>query len=68
MSQIRSSLAKFAGSMRDPDPNSLRNFAADHFRSTGMIIIDPAWIDSWGDREFIKAAATKTFQNWGKKR
>jgi hypothetical protein len=67
MKRIRSSLAPFAGSMRDPDPDSLRNFAADHFRKTGMIIMDPSWIRSPLDRDYLKVTAATTFDGWGKK-
>jgi len=68
MSRLRSSLAAYAGSMRDPDPNGARHTAADLMRETGMIILDPEWIDSWGDREFVKAAAAKALKNFGKRK
>lgn len=60
---MRSSLAPFAANMREADPQGARKLAAKLFADTGMIIIDPAWIDSWGDREFVKAIAAKTLKD-----
>lgn len=65
---FRSSLARHAGSMRDPDPDGLRHFAADLFRNTGMIVIDPDWITSSLDRDFVKVTAGTAFKGWGRKR
>lgn len=67
MNRLRSSLAPFTASMRDADPNGARHAAADLMRDTGMIILDPAWIDSWGDREFVKATANKALRDYGKR-
>lgn len=53
--------------MRDADPDGARHVAADLMRDTGMIILDPAWIDSWGDREFVKATANKALRDYGKR-
>lgn len=59
MSSFRSPLAPYAASMRDPDPKAARRLAAQAFHKTGFIVLDPEWIESWGDREFVKAIAAK---------
>ena len=64
---MRSSLAPYIGTMRDADPDGARRLAAKVHAETGMIILDPAWIDSWGDREFVKAIASKTLKTKGGK-
>lgn len=56
---VRSSLARHAGAMRDPDPKKVRQLAREAFHSTGLIVLDPAWVQSWGDRELIKAITAK---------
>lgn len=56
---IRSTLAPYAPSMREPDPAAARRLARQAFHETGFIVLDPAWIQSWGDRELVKAIAAK---------
>jgi hypothetical protein len=65
---LRSTLAPYAASMRDADPESLRHFAADMMNKTGMIVLDPAWIRSPLDRDLVVVTAKTTFQGWGKNR
>ncbi|PZU59816.1 MAG: hypothetical protein DI547_04895 [Sphingobium sp.] len=62
---MRSSLARYAGSMRDPDPDGARKLAAKLLTETGMIVLDPEWIESWGDREFVKAIANRVLKGNG---
>lgn len=56
---VRSPLAPYAASMRDPDPAAARRLARQAFHDTGFIVLDPKWIQSWGDRELIRAIAAK---------
>ncbi|WP_126516778.1 hypothetical protein [Sphingobium amiense] len=56
---MQSSLGRHASSMRDPDPAAARRLARQAFHETGFIVLDPAWIQSWGDRELVKAIAAK---------
>lgn len=59
MSNFRSALAPYAASMRDPDPATARRLARQAFHETGFIVLDPAWVQSWGDRELVRAIAAK---------
>lgn len=56
---MQSTLARHAASMRDPDPAAARRLARQAFHDTGFIVLDPAWVQSWGDRELVKAIAAK---------
>lgn len=67
MSAFRSSLAPYAGSMRDADPATAKKFAFEMMERTGWIVLDPSWIDSWGDREFVKAVAERVRREQGGK-
>ncbi|MGY2734915.1 hypothetical protein [Sphingomonas sp. UYP23] len=51
MTQLRSSLAAHAGSMRDPDPDAARAMAKRGWHDRGFVAIDPAWLTSWVDQE-----------------
>lgn len=59
MTAIRSPLARYAGLSRDPDPAAVKRLAEQGWHATGLIVLDEAWIESWGDREFVKAIAAK---------
>jgi len=50
---MRSQLARYADSMRDPDPAAARRLAREAFHQTGFIVLDPKWIQGWGDRELV---------------
>ena len=56
---MRSTLAPYAASMRAPDPAAARRLARQAFHETGFIVLDPEWVQSWGDRELVKAIAAK---------
>lgn len=56
---MQSTLARHAASMRAPDPAAARRLARQAFHDTGFIVLDPAWVQSWGDRELVKAIAAK---------
>lgn len=63
-----SPLARFAHLMRDPDPNGAKHFAADMMRETGMIVLNPEWVNGWGDRELVRKIAERTLQNYGRRK
>lgn len=47
----RSSLAPYAGSMREPDPAKARTEARRAWHDHGLVLINPAWIAGWADRQ-----------------
>jgi hypothetical protein len=59
VTSYRSPLATYAASMRDPDPAAARKLAKDAFHSTGFIVLDPKWIQGWGDRVLVIKIAEK---------
>lgn len=59
MTITRTSLTAYAGSMREPDPKQVRRLARQAWQENGLIVLDPAWVQSWGDREFVSAVAAK---------
>jgi hypothetical protein len=57
------SLTRFAGSMRDPDPDGARRFAAKVWHEHGIAVFLPESIGrmAWQDRELIGALAAKLY-------
>lgn len=56
---LRSSLAPYSGSMREPDPTAARRIAERAWIERGFVAIDPAWITGWPDRELLMAIAVR---------
>ncbi len=65
--RCRTSLAPFIASMRDPDPDGARKFAAKVYRDSGVIVVDPAWITGWGDRELFRKIGERALRVAGRK-
>lgn len=60
---IRSSLGRFAGSMRDPDPaNALRRAKQAYDESNGeIVLINRAWLSNWTDQKQLDLLAAKAY-------
>ncbi|WP_156313501.1 hypothetical protein [Erythrobacter sp. SG61-1L] len=60
---IRSSLGRFAGSMRDPDPaNALRKAKEAYDASDGeIVLINRAWLSNWTDQKQLDLLAVKAY-------
>lgn len=63
MSLNRTSLTRYAPSMRDPDPKGAHKLAARQWHETGAIVLLPESIDrlDWQDRELVRAIAAKLY-------
>lgn len=59
----RTSLTRFAGSMRDPDPNGTRKAARELWHEHGIVVVLPGQLHGL-DREFAQALGNRL---WGKK-
>jgi len=59
MSNRQSSLAPYAGSMRDPDPAAARAAARKAWHDQGIILINPSWLPGWADRKQAEILAEK---------
>lgn len=56
---MRSALAPYANSMREPDPAAAREKARRAYHESGLILINPAWLNSWDDRKQLEILAEK---------
>lgn len=63
---IKSTLAPYAPGMRDPDPRNARVEARKAWHRDGLILINPAWFNSWADRKQAEILAEKLFGRRGK--
>lgn len=59
MTALRSSLAATAHLGREPDPANARRAARDAWQRDGLILINPAWLQSWADRKQAELLAEK---------
>lgn len=59
MSGPQSSLARFSGPCRDPDPRAARKAARDAWHEHGFILINTGWLNSWADRKQAELLAEK---------
>lgn len=59
----RTSLTAYAASMRDPDPDGARRFAAKVWHEQGVILLGPEVLNGmgWTDRAQIEAVVEKHF-------
>lgn len=58
---MRSSLASVAAGCREPDPAAARREARAAWHLDGLILINPAWLNSWADRKQAEILAEKLF-------
>lgn len=58
---LRSSLSATAPLARDPDPRAARKAARDAWQESGLILINPSWLNSWADRKQAELLAEKLF-------
>ncbi len=56
---MRSTLAPFAVTNHDPDPAKARLEARAAWHRDGLILINPAWLNSWADRRQAELLAEK---------
>ncbi len=64
MSGYRSSLARHAASMRDPNPANAREAARLAWKERGVLLINLEWLTNeagftWGDRNMIEVIGDK---------
>ena len=59
MTQPRSTLAQFAPLMNEADPAHARIAARQAWQNAGLILINPAWLNSWADRKQAELLAEK---------
>lgn len=59
MSSPRSCLASVAHLAREPDPAEARRLARSAYHNTGLVLINPSWLQSWGDRKTLELLAEK---------
>lgn len=59
MTSLRSSLAPFAASMRDPDPANARRAAREAYDASRgeIVLINKAWLPAWTDRKQLDLLA-----------
>jgi hypothetical protein len=55
----RSPLGRYAHLSREPDPRQARRAAQDAWHSSGLILINPDWLESWTDRKQAELLAAK---------
>lgn len=57
----RTSLTRFAGSMRDPDPAMARKSAREAYEATNgeLVLINRKWLNSWTDQKQLDLLAVK---------
>lgn len=65
MNGFRSSLAPIAPACREPDEAHARKAARDAWHKDGIVLVNPAWLQSWTDRKQAELLAEKLF---GKRR
>jgi len=56
---MRSTLAPYAPSMRDPDPAAARRAAREAWHREGIVLINPEWLPAWTDRKQLELLADK---------
>lgn len=63
MSLNRTSLTRYAATMRDPDPKGAHKLAARQWHEAGAIVLLPESIErlDWQDRELVRAIAAKLY-------
>lgn len=69
MSDIhRTSLTRYAASMRDPDPDGARRLAKELWHRDGSIVLMADQINrmSWQDRELVRALAARLYGERGR--
>lgn len=54
-----STLAKFAHMSREPQPADARKAARDAYHKTGLVLINPDWLQSYLDRKQLEILAEK---------
>ena len=59
MTAPRSSLVSVAATCREPDPAKARKVARDAWHASGLILINPAWLQGWADRKQAELLAEK---------
>lgn len=61
MNALRSSLAPFAASMRDPDPANARRAAREAYEASEgkIVLINADWLPTWPDRKQLDLLAEK---------
>lgn len=60
----RTSLTRFAASMRDPDPDGARNAARTAWIDHGILVVMPGQLHGLG-REFVTALGNRLWGNRG---
>lgn len=63
MSDFRSSLGRYAGSMREPDPARALDEAKKTYMASGgkIVLINADWLEAWTDRKQLDLLAEKAF-------
>lgn len=63
MTQLRTSLTRHAGAMRDPDPAGPDRFAREAWHRHGSVVITADRLRQldWRDRELLTSIATKEY-------
>jgi len=56
---LRSPLARFATLGHEPDPAEARRLARAAWHEHGLVLINPAWLNSWADRRQAELLAEK---------
>ncbi len=61
MTVPRSTLAPFATLNHEPDPAAARRAARDAWQKSGIVLINPTWLQGWADRKQAELLAEKLF-------
>lgn len=61
MTEPRSCLAPLAAACREPDPAAARRAARDAWHKSGIVLINPTWLQGWADRKQAELLAEKLF-------
>ncbi len=56
---MRSPLARFATLGHEPDPANARRAAREAWHQHGLILINPDWLQGWGDKRQAELLAEK---------
>lgn len=60
----RTSLTKFAGAMRDPDPAKALAAARAAYEASGgeVVLINKSWLSGWSDQALLDGLAEKALK------
>lgn len=61
MSGFQSSLAPIAPACREPCDANARKAARDAWHKHGIVLVNPAWLQSWTDQKQAELLAEKLF-------